>query len=97
MNIRTTHQPRLEATIKTPAPRQWPYSVIFNANHEHTPHTTPAPPSPTPHMQLPAGHLQLTLKLKSYQNVIDNNNIQTNDTMSYPTNIKLNKRRFFQT
>ena len=56
------------------------YSYI-TTNPKYTPHTAPAPPSPTPSMQLLAGYLQLKLILKSYQNAKSNSNIQRNDIM----------------
>ena len=55
---------------------------IYNHQHQtHPIYTNPAPPSPTPIMQLPAGYLQLKLILKSYQNIKSNSNIQRNDIM----------------
>ena len=38
------------------------YTYIYiTASLEHTPHTVPAPLSPTPNMRLAAGYLQLKL------------------------------------
>ena len=38
--------------------------INITTNLEHTPHAAPAPPLPTPNMQLPVGYLQLKLILK---------------------------------
>ena len=65
----------------TPGRRQWRRPGFFTAIPEHTPHTTPAPPSPTSNMQLPAGYLQLILILSSYQTAVSNSNIQRNYIM----------------
>ena len=53
--------------------------TYITTNPKHTPHTAPAPPSPTPNIQLLAGYLQLKLIFKSYQNDKSNTNIQRND------------------
>ena len=53
----------------------------ITANPKHTPHTSPAPPSPTTNMQLLVGYLQLKLILKNYQNAKSNSNTQRNDIM----------------
>ena len=50
----------------------------ITTNSKHTPHTAPAPLSPTPNMQLLAVYLQLKLILKNYQNAKGNSNIQRN-------------------
>ena len=68
-----------KADDKNTTLRQWRRSGILTVNPEHTLHTAPAFPSPTPNMQLPVGYLQLKLILKSYQNVVSNSNIQRND------------------
>ena len=53
--------------------------IYILANPEHTPHTAPAAPSPTPNIQLSAGYFQLKQILKNYQNAKSSSNIQTND------------------
>ena len=53
--------------------------IYILANPEHTPHTAPAAPSPTPNIQLSAGYFQLKQILKNYQNAKSNSNIQRND------------------